>query len=245
MRPDLSAIYRATEATWPPARRFEHPGVTLRDGAGGGKRVSAATVGAGWTDETLDLAESGMRDLGQTPLFMIRDGEDTLDESLAARGYEVIDPVNAWVTPVGLLTERRLPRVTAFTIWEPLAIMREIWAAGGIGDARLDVMARVEGPKTGLFGRISDKPAGAGFCGIDNGIAMVHALEIAAPYRRQGLGVWMMRAAALWAEAEGAEWLAVLCTRANAGANGLYASLGFETIGGYHYRILPEEEATS
>jgi GNAT superfamily N-acetyltransferase len=211
----------------------------LRNGAGGGKRVSAATAEGDWRPEDLSAAEKAMRMLGQDPLFMIREGEDTLDSALSARGYEIIDPVNLWLCPIGDLTDVCVPRVTAFSIWEPLAIMRDIWSAGGIGPSRVAVMERASVPKTGIFGRITDKPAGTAYCAISGGVAMVHALEIAKAHRRKGMGVWLMRQAAHWANANGAEWLSVLCTQANVGANGLYASLGMQVVGQYHYRILP------
>ena len=175
---------------------------------------------------------------------MIREGDDTLDAALADRGYEVIDPVNLWLCPIDQLTDVPVPRVTAFSIWEPLAIMRDIWEAGGIGPARIAVMERAEGPKTGIFGRISDKPAGAAYCAMSQSIAMVHALEIAKAQRRKGMGVWMMRQAAHWAKANGADWMSVICTQVNGGANGLYASLGMQVVGQYHYRILPNTSDT-
>ncbi|MCK0151817.1 GNAT family N-acetyltransferase [Marivita sp. S6314] len=240
MMPDVETLYAVTEATWPPADHTPAGPWILRTGAGGGKRVSAATAQGDWREDDLSAAETAMRMLGQTPLFMIREGEDALDTALAGRGYEIIDPVNLWACPVEALTTVPVPRVTAFAIWEPLAIMRDIWAAGGIGDARIAVMERADGPKTGLLGRINDKPAGAGFCAIHDGIAMVHALEIVPHHRRKGLGVWMMRQAAFWAKGQGANWMSVLCTRANDGANGLYASLGMTVVGQYHYRILPK-----
>ncbi|MFZ5963069.1 GNAT family N-acetyltransferase [Thalassococcus sp. BH17M4-6] len=242
MTPDAQTLYDVTEATWPPAARTDAGPWVLRDGAGGGKRVSAATAQGDWQTDDVPAAEQAMRMLGQTPLFMIRQGEDALDAALAARGYQVIDPVTLWLCPIAKLTDKPLPRVTAFAIWEPLAIMREIWAAGGIGPDRLRVMARVTGPKTGIFGRTGDKPAGAGFCALHGDIAMVHALEIAPAHRRKGLGDWMMRCAAIWAEKQGAAWMSVLCTQANDGANGLYASLGMTAVGQYHYRILPNPE---
>ncbi len=210
----------------------------LRNGAGGGKRVSAATAEGDWTDDDLAAAETAMRILGQDALFMIREGEDTLDKALDARGYEIIDPVNLWVCPIDQLTDIPVPRVTAFAIWEPLAIMRDLWAAGGIGPDRIVVMDRAKVPKTGLLGRITDKPAGTAYCAISNSIAMVHALEIAPVHRRKGMGVWLMRQAAHWAKKNGADWMSVLCTQANEGANGLYASLGMQVVGQYHYRIL-------
>lgn len=244
MTPTVLSLYAVTEATWPPADRTPAGPWMLRNGAGGGKRVSAATAEGDWTDDDLAAAETAMRMLGQDALFMIREGEEALDSALDRRGYIIIDPVNLWVCPIDRLTDTYVPCVTAFAIWEPLAIMRDIWAAGGIGPDRVAVMDRAEVPKTGLLGRISDKPAGTAYCAISDRIAMVHALEIAKPHRRKGMGVWLMRQAAHWAKANGAEWMSVLCTQANDGANGLYASLGMQVVGQYHYRILTNTSET-
>ncbi|UWQ75274.1 GNAT family N-acetyltransferase [Leisingera sp. M658] len=230
--------YALTEATWPPASTRGLGPVTLRDGQGGGSRVSAATVHGTASDAEIAAAEDAMRAMGQDGLFMIRDGETELDAQLAARGYAVKDPVNLWTCPAAHLTDIPVPRVTAFCVWEPLAIQREIWEQGGIGPERLAVMQRVQGPKTGLLARHKDKPAGAGFVAIHNGVAIVHALEILPHQRRCGMGAWMMRQAAFWALENGAGELAVLCTKRNEGANGLYASLGMKCTGQYHYRIL-------
>lgn len=233
-------FYAVTEATWPEAARRDLGTITLREGQGGGSRVSAATVNGVATEEQIAAAEDAMRAMGQDCLFMVRDGEVALDAQLAARGYVVKDPVNLWLCPVAQLTDTPMPRVTTFCVWEPLAIQREIWAEGGIGPERLAVMARVQGPKTALLARNRDKPAGAGFVAIHDGVAMVHALEILPHQRRAGMGAWMMRQAAFWAQDHGAQELAVLCTKRNDGANGLYASLGMEPAGEYHYRILQE-----
>lgn len=236
MMPDLATLYAVTEATWPPVSTEVLGPVTIRDGAGGGKRVSAATAAGAVTPEDLDRADAVMRARGQTPLFQVREGEGALEAMLAARGYAVVDPVNLYVAPVAALTGEKLPRVATFTVWEPLEIMREIWAEGGIGAARVAVMARAKGPKTGLLGRLRDQPAAAGFVAIHDGVAMVHALEVRARHRRAGMGRLMMVQAALWAEAQGARHLAVICTQGNAGANALYAAMGFRIAGTYHYR---------
>ncbi len=235
---DLTA---AIDATWPALRQIEVPGFTLREGAGGGSRVSAATARAGWDESHIAGAEAGMRDLGQLPRFMVRAGEAALDAQLEARGYIVTDPTLLRMAPVEVLHDRDIPRVTVFTIWEPLAIMREIWAAGGIGPARLAVMDRVRGPKTAIFGRTQDQPAGTAFAAIHEGTVFVHAVEVLPRLRRNGMAVWMMRLAARWGRAQGASRIAILVTRANAGANALYASLGMVEMGGYHYRTHPEE----
>jgi GNAT superfamily N-acetyltransferase len=239
-QPDVWRLYATCEATWPPARQWTDAGITFRDGAGGGKRVSAATTSQVPDATALSAAEDTMRGMGQPALFMIREGETALDQALDQAGYTIVDPVNIYLTPIDRLTDQPIPPVTAFTIWEPLAIMREVWADGGIDQGRIDVMNRAE-IKTACFARLRDKPAGVAFAGLHDDIAMVHAVHVLAAQRRLGAANWLMRAAAHWAKAQGARWISVLCTQANSGANALYQDLGFDDVGRYHYRI---KEAT-
>lgn len=174
--------------------------------------------------------------MGQKRIFCLRPGDEHLDAQLAGRGYDILDPVNIYSYPISDLTDQPLPPLTAFYIWEPLAIMCEIWAAGGIGPERIAVMGRAAGPKTGIMLRNQSRPVGTAFVAIHKDTAMLHALEILPGHRRQGLGKWAMRAAAYWALDNGARTLSVICTKANDGANGLYRSLGMEIVGEYHYR---------
>ncbi|UWR22735.1 GNAT family N-acetyltransferase [Sulfitobacter sp. S190] len=234
---DLARLYRVIEATWPPARVWREAGFDLRDGDGGGKRVSAATA---VDAPDIDAAETAMLERGQRPLFMIRAGEDALDSALAERGYARIDEVILYARDCAGLTEKPMPPVTCFTIWEPLAIMQEIWAQGGVGRARLRVMGRAA-VKTAILARWNEKPAGVAFAAIAEGICMVHAVEVLAHQRRQGVADWIMRAAAFWARDHGAERLAVLCVADNKAANALYTKLGFAEVGRYHYRQYPDE----
>lgn len=235
-----ASLFEAIDATWPPERFLRTSGWLVRVGAGGGKRVSAATVLNPGPAVNVGDAESAMRDLGQDPLFMIRDAEQALDAELAARSYKVVDPVVVLAAPVSSLTQVAVPSVTCFAVWEPLAIMEEIWAQGGIGPARLAVMHRAQ-LKTGIFGRCENKPAGCGFVAVSGRTAMVHAVEVLPEMRRRGMAGWIMRQAGFWAQAQGATRISVLCTRANLGALGLYSSLGFEEVAEYHYRHKPTE----
>lgn len=237
MMPDLPTLHAAVEATWPPARVETVGPVTIREGRGGGKRVSAATAARALTPDELTRAEDAMHDLGQPALFQIRTDDAGLDAALAAQGYRIVDPTRIHVAPVTALTVQTPPRIATFTIWEPLEIMREIWAEGGIGPDRVAVMARAKGPKTGLFGRHDSHPAAAGFAAIHDRIAMVHALEVRPRHRRAGMGRWMMCAAAHWAARHGAQHMAMLCTATNAAATALYSGMGFATVDGYHYRV--------
>lgn len=239
MIPTENRLFDAIDATWPAARQVTRGPWILRDGQGGGKRVSAASATGPVTPKDIAIAEQAMRDMGQDPLFMLRAHDTALDDALAGRGYQIVDPVQVLAAPVARLTSERIPSVTTFEIWEPLAIMAEIWAKGGIGPARLDVMARAE-VKTAILARWNQKPAGVGFAALHGDIAMVHAVEVLAEQRRQGVAGWIMRQAAFWAQAQAAETLSVLCTRANTAATGLYSALGFVPAGQYHYRAAPK-----
>ncbi|MEM6577559.1 MAG: GNAT family N-acetyltransferase [Pseudomonadota bacterium] len=241
MPTDLDPYFDAIDATWPASRVWQVGAWTLRDGAGGGKRVSAATLALSETQIDLTKPEMAMTQIGQDPLFMVREGQAALDDTLARSGYVVIDPVNVYAAPVDKLAEIAPPRLSAFNLWPPLAIQHSIWEAGGIGPSRFAVMARASGPKTALFGRQDGRPAAAGFAAIHNDIAMVHALEVLARHRRQGVGRNLTRHAARWARVNGARVIAVLCTDANAAANALYLSMGFTRLGGYHYRGIAED----
>lgn len=231
--PDWFAVI---DGTWPAASYRTSGPWTLRDGRDGGSRVSATTCDGPFTSEDISAAETAMREMGQRLTFQVRPGQDDLDAALAKRGYGVLDPVTIYACPVDRLCDVVIPRVTALTVWEPLAIMREMWLAGGIGPARIDIMFRAEGPKTGILGRLNDKPAGVAYAAIHDGVAMVHAVEVVPHQRRAGMGRWFMRAAAFWARDNGAHTVSVMCTDANGPANGLYASLGMEVVGKYHYR---------
>lgn len=239
------SLYDVIDGTWPAAQITELGPWHIRAGAGGGSRVSAATArpAAALKDLTDELpaAEKAMHDLGQPALFMIRAGDEALDAMLDAHGYKIKDPVTMYRAPIAAIATVQPPPVTAFTVWEPLAIQLDIWAKGDISAARVEVMHRAKGPKTSLVGRLNDHPAAAGFVAIHDNIAMVHALEILPHQRRQNMGVYAMRRAAFWAQAEGATHITCVCTTANTGANALYSSLGMAVVGQYHYRILEKD----
>ncbi len=235
--PSIEQLYAVCEATWPCATQSEAGGCIIRDGQGGGKRVSAATLNVPISKIDLKAAEAAMTALSQPLLFQVRAGETDLDRLLEAEGYQIVDPVNVWAASADSVATELPPRTVAIPAWEPLQIMREIWQAGGIGPARIEVMHRACTPKSGFVSRWQDKPAGTSFIAMHNGIAMVHALEIKADQRRNGLARWAMRRAAFWTLQNGGHCLSVICTQGNAAANGLYASLGMQNIGTYHYRI--------
>ena len=241
--PDARALYDVVGATWPAFSCTRVGPWTLRDGRGGGKRVSAATAEGAAVFRDLPSAEAAMRALGEVPRFMIRGGDEALDALLEAAEYAIVDPVNMYVAALDGLNMAPPAPTASFHIWEPLAIQREIWADGGIGPERIDVMMRAPGPKTALLGRDAGRAAATGFAAIHAGIAMVHALEVLPDHRRRGAGRTLMAEAAIWARGQGARHMAVICTAGNAGANALYTGMGMTMIGRYHYRQHPRGDA--
>lgn len=238
MTPTPAQLFAAVEATWPAARCWQVGPFTVKDGQNGGQRVSAATVGGAFTQHELQAAEDAMRAQGRPPLFQVRNETDGLAEALTARGYAKKDETILYSLPINGLTDRALPRVTTFCVWEPLAIMQEIWATDGIDPPRLAVMDRAQ-TKTGILARWNEKPAGAAFVGVHQNIAMLHGLVVLPHQRRQGVADWIMRQAAFWGQGHGATHIAVLCVAQNVGANALYRALGFEARGRYNYRTAP------
>jgi GNAT superfamily N-acetyltransferase len=227
-----ATLARIMEDTWPPARAWACGPFTLRDGAGGGKRVSAASCDGPWSLADLRAAEAAMAD----PLFLIRAGDEALDAVLAADGYRVVDPVVAYSAPVARLVGD-LPPLTAFAHWPPLEIARSLWAEGGIGPGRIAVMDRVAGLKTAILARVADRPVGVAFAAISGSEAMLHALEVRPDHRRQGAGAILLRAAANWAASQGADQLSLVVTERNLAARALYARAGMQVVGQYHYRM--------
>jgi len=233
MSMDPQTLAEVMEATWPPSAWQSCGPFLVRDGQGGGKRVSAATVEGPWQQDDLVRAEAAM---GAHALFLIRAGDEVLDDALAARGYRVVDPVIAYAAPVADLIGEGPRRMTTFPHWPPMQIARQIWADAGIGPARLAVMERVEGAKSAILGRANDRASGVAFVACYGTQAMLHALEVVPALRRQGSAQDMLRAAAGWAGAQGAVSLSLVVTEANGPARALYARMGMREVGRYHYR---------
>ena len=234
--PAEAAVFAALDATWPAAATVEKDGWVLRDGAGGGKRVSAASQASEGAD--IARAAEAMRAMGQEPLFQVRGDEAALDQRLAAAGYRVIDPVWIYAASAAELIDGLSEQSRVYRGQFAVAAMQEIWAAGGVGPRRLAIMNRAAAPKSWLMTRIDDRPAGVAFVSVAGAIAMIHAIEVKARFRRQGAAKALISGAASFAADCGAGHLALAVTKANIAANMLYQSLGMAQVAGYHYRIL-------
>ena len=230
--PDSSRLMAAIDATWPPAEMVARDGWVLRRGAGGGKRVSAAS-GAG----DVASAEAAMRHWGQASLFRLIPEDADLDNALGASGYEVVDPVALYVGRAADMVGAQSHLAAAYRCQLRPAAMEEIWTGGGIGPDRLAIMDRCTVPKLHLMSRAAERPAGTAFWAVDGDVAMIHAIEVLPEQRRQGAAVLLIELAARLAVEHGATWLALAVTEANEPACALYEKLGMQVAGRYHYRL--------
>lgn len=235
--PAPEVFFTAMEATWPAAETCACGPFRLRRGEGGGKRVSSAIPTAAFTEADIAAAEAAMRGMGQPALFMIGEDAAALDAALAARGYRIVDPVVVLAGPVARVAMHSPPAMACFAMNAPLAIMRALWDEGGIGPARLAVMERVTGPKSYLFARHRERPAGVGFVALAGRVAMLHALYVPATLRRQGVARNILGRAAEWAQNAGAEWFSAVTIGENLPARQLFSGLGMQPVAKYHYRL--------
>jgi GNAT superfamily N-acetyltransferase len=233
---DRSRLHRALDATWAPAEMRRLGPWMLRRGEGGGKRVSAATLEAPFEPGDIDEAEAAMLDMGQDRLFMVRAGENDLNDMLDARGYRVVEPVVVQTASIATLDVAEPRPLDAIPCETPLTLMAELWSEGGISAPRLAVMDRTPGPKTYLLARVDDRPAGCAFVAIANDIAMMHALYVAPEFRRSGTARNMLGRAIHWSASHGATSFGAVTLGENLPARGLFAGIGMRVVDNYLYR---------
>ncbi|MEM7438583.1 MAG: GNAT family N-acetyltransferase [Pseudomonadota bacterium] len=232
-------IFTAVDATWPAAGYQQVGPWCVRKGLGGGQRVSAASTDQAVSAADVATAEAAMMALNQSPVFMIQGDQAGLDTALDRLGYRIKDPVDVWAGPVKQVAQDYERSLAAIFVDYPMPILAGIWATGGIGPARLDIMRRAKGPKTCILGRLGDKPRGAAFVAVHESVAMTHAVEVRADARRNGVAERMMKAAAWWAGQHGATELAALTVSRNTGTQAMWQKLGMQVVSHYHYRVKP------
>ncbi len=142
--PTLPDLIGTMAATWPPEAVHRVGPWALRQGPGGGSRVTCATAEGPVTAADLAPLEAAARALGQGPRVMVRAGEDALDAMLAAAGWRMGDEVVMMAASLDRFAPP--PHLTAFAVWPPVGIQPILWSETGIGPERLAIMARAPAP---------------------------------------------------------------------------------------------------
>ena len=107
-----------------------------------------------------------MRAIGQDPLFRLTSDDESLDEKLEARGYEVVGPTLVYAARVTMWADIPSGERSADSRVESssgrIKAHEAMWEKGGIGPGRWAAMDRVAVPKRFLLARVDDSAAPIG-----------------------------------------------------------------------------------
>ena len=232
-----NSFWAASETCWPPLNKKNIGPWVIREGEGGGNRVSSTTANDFFRKEDIFIAENHMQLLNQKNIFHIREKDLELDNILDRLGYSLVDKTVVYGSKIAKMSSPCVPPMTAFNIWPPLRIMKDIWEIGGTTDSRISVMERCKVRKTAILGRIENKAAGCAFISEYKGVAILQALFVLPSYRRKGLARFLISESVKWVSYAESAYLALMTDKYNKEARGLYDSLGMKIIDKYHYRV--------
>lgn len=109
-----------------------------------------------------------------------------------------------WSAPTAMFPPP--PPMTTFAHWPPLAVLDEIAAACGTGQAFAPSTTE---RRVAILSRIGDRPSGGAWVALTGGVARILGLSVLPDLRRRGSGTHLVQAAADWARREGASEIVV------------------------------------
>ncbi len=239
---------------WPAASVTHHRGMLLRVTGGDSRRANSAAVfacDAGLEVEELAAAgEAFYGAHGQKALFQVGPTAPAgLDGALASRGYAAESPVWVQTAMLAALVERaraasqRGSAVRTSLCSTPDAAWIEVEVSRGryasIAGTFLEALSRL-GPRAGFATAHVDGVAIAACLFVhDEDVLVLAAMRTLPEARRRGAARALVHAGAVWAAERGARIAMLQVDQGNDAAVPLYASEGFVTRYGYHYRVQP------
>jgi len=241
--PDPSRVEAWALAAWPTLEQVDYDGWALRFAGGHTKRSNSINPLRRSTipvEEKIPVCERAYAERGLPTIFRLTPLADpTLDDALAARGYDRIDRT--------LLMTRPLDNPAPFA---PHAAVRSVDASTWLDafasmdllpppqmDLRRRIVAAIPGEMIPLLAGPSDRPTGI-HLGVRDGAGVgLFALFVAERARRLGLGRGLVESALRIAAEKGATTAYLQVEEANANARSLYETLGFADAYVYWYRI--------
>ncbi len=246
------AIERAAFEAWPAAEVQPLGGWRLRHNRGVTNRGNSVWPGPGagpGLDERLEIVEAFYRSRGLPALFQLTPVAEpaALDEALESRGYASFSPVLVQTLELDATTRRfdsgRDDRVatrascedTPSPEWLELSTLRGRYT-GSDGLVLRAMLERLTGRAGYALSTGEEGPAAVGLCVVAPPWAGVFAMRTLDAQRGRGHGRAVLGAIAAWARRRGATRLYLQVEEDNPAACALYASSGFATAYGYHYR---------
>ncbi|MDB5614451.1 MAG: Acetyltransferase family protein [Devosia sp.] len=241
--PDVEAFERAGLEAWP-GIEVKWDGSWVRRAAGGyTKRANSTQCLDPEDGEDADLrlisASSWMVIRRIKPVFRITPLScPDLNEALDEGGWQTIDDSHMFAMELG--SHEPDAEAKLLPVLDP-AILAAQQHLQGYSDATLlglrNLVATLVVPATGVVLYRDGQPVASGLMAISNGIVVTGNVIADQARRRQGLAGAMMRSGLAWAKSEGATVAALAVGADNAGAQALYAGLGYTHQYDYAYRI--------
>lgn len=231
---DPETYDRLVAQAWPAPAVTDLAGWRLRFADGVTKRANSVWPAAEPDDveAAIDEVERFYARRGLPSTFQISGGSrpGDLDDRLAARGYEIVDPTLVMTralsegsdTVEGLAP---LPSREWLELW---------WSVDGRGGpAELKTAEEILTGVPAIYARIGD--------GIGRGVLQddrlgIYTMAVAPHARRRGLAGQVLDTLLTWGAARGAREAYLVVVEQNTAARALYDGAGFAVAGGYHYR---------
>ncbi|WP_328807586.1 GNAT family N-acetyltransferase [Nonomuraea antri] len=220
---------------WPAYEQRSHDGWVLRYAGGVTKRANSvlALSEPADLDAAVAAAERFYGERGQRTAFSLGPGTPAgLDEELARRGYELVDPTVIMAgAPAG--TPDHLVRVEDRP-WE--SWLETWWAVDGRFGAGIEEAERICTGVPAWYAAVEEngETLAVGRAVAQGDTLGIYCMATRPQARRRGLARSVLRALVRHAGARSAY---LVTTAPNLGAQALYRAEGFELAGRYHYRV--------
>lgn len=232
-----AGVTRRANSVWPNEWR-----VASGDGAGGRSQTEGL-------DGRLAAVEAYYARRGLPAVFQISPAAqpEALDNVLAARGYASHAPTFVQTTTVAAMLDVLTPTggAPAFEIavaercgdaWFDLYCAAEA-VTGQAAAVRRAILDRIAPASAFALLHVDGTPVAVGHGVVEAGWLGIYSMATAPAFRRRGAARAILRALATWAAGQGAEQAYLQVMEHNHAAQALYATAGFVTTYGYHYRV--------
>ena len=246
-RPDASTVLTLEELAlnaWPALSVLARDGWLLRLADGLTKRANSVHMLHPSNEPLADKiawAEACFRRAGLPAIFRLTPlAPDGIEEILAARGYDVIEPSLVQVAEIDQ-SWRRHDEVVMTNLPDPNWIDAYARAAAltSIQNAALHLMLRaVAAPAILAHIECDGSSVAFGMAVVERGYVGFFDMLTLPGARRRGYGRMIMENLFAWAGQQGATRGTLQVVETNGPARALYEGFGFKPVYGYRYRVL-------
>ncbi|MFN6562795.1 MAG: GNAT family N-acetyltransferase [Nostoc sp. ChiSLP01] len=229
--------------SWPAFETINHHGWVMRFADGYTKRANSVTVldeiGL-HIEEKITYCESQYRARKQNPIFRLLSftKPEVLDEKLAARGYEIIEPSLVMGMRLSERSLNILPPINQENLDNLLVAYHNLKASGEKPSAiHRMILAAIQSEVIFASCKQNDEIVACGIGVLESGYLGIFDLVTSPTQRRRGYATAIIQVLLQWGINKGAYFSYIQVVQANIPARNLYEKLGYEPIYEYWYRV--------